>query len=158
MRNLLFFCFLFCAIAGSGQGNQDNERIVNLFVQEWLSSAGSEDCALKYLEIHASYLQDSEKKRFFFEWFSLFSKTIHEEIIKNNGKYQIIPHQNNQENKIIKEFNLITDDYAEVFYLVANNKVVTSIILKDGKIISYCPMLNQGSKINRAWFINKPIK
>lgn len=158
MRNLsLFFC-LFYVITASGQGSQTDEQLVNSFVKKWMESAGSEDCALKYLEIHDSYLQDSEKKKFFFEWFSSFSKTINEEIIKNNGKFQIIPHKIDDENKMIKEFNLVLDDYTGVFYLIINSKVVTDIIVKNGKIISYCPMLNQGDKKNRAWFVNKPIK
>lgn len=155
MRNLIpIFCLLF-VITASCKQVQTDEQLVNSFVKEWISSAGSKACALKYLNIHESQLQDKAKKKFFFEWFSYISKCLNEEIVKNNGRFLIIPHQNNQENKMIKEFNLITDDYGGVFYVVTDSVVVTSIIVKNGKVISFCPILNQGNKINRPWFINE---
>ena len=133
-------------------------NLLNSFVKDWIVSSGSEDCAIKYLEIHKSQIHDKEKKKIFFEWFSYLSKFLNEEIAKNNGSFQIISHQNNQENKMIKEFNLITENYDGVFYVITGNKVVTSVIVKNDKIISFCPILNQGNKINRPWFINEPIK
>jgi len=158
MRNLIFSFCLCVVVTGSAQTKQTDVQFVNSFVKEWIESIGSEDCALKYLEIHNSYLQNIEKKKFFFEWFSLFSRTINQEIIKNNGNYQIIPHVNPDKNAMIKEFNLIADDYSGVFYLIIGDKVVTDIIVKDSKIISYCPVLNQGKKINKAWFVNRPLE
>jgi len=157
MRNLILFFSLLFVITASCKQVQTDEQFVNSFVNDWISSAGSKACALKYLNIHESQLQDEAKKKFFFEWFSYISKCLNEEIVKNNGRFLLIPHQNNQENKMIKEFNLITDDYGGVFYVVTDSVVVTSIIVKNGKVISFCPILNQGSRINRPWFINQPV-
>lgn len=158
MRNLIPIFFFLFVITESCKQVQTDEQLVNSFVKEWISSAGSKACALKYLNIHKSQVQDNEKKKIFFEWFSYVSKFLNEEIAKNNGGFLIIPHQNNEENKMIKEFNLITDDYTGVFYVITDSKVVTSIIVKNGKIISFCTILNQGTKINRPWFINVPSK
>lgn len=153
MRYLILI-FIFLSV--STQKEKTDERLVNLFVKEWIQSNGSNECAKKYLDINSYYLQDIEKNKFLFEWFSLFSKSLKEEIDKNDGKYQIFAHIKNEEKDLIKTFNLKTDDFSGVYYLAIDNKIFNSIIVKNGKIISFCPLMNQGSRINIPWFINEP--
>lgn len=58
---------------------------------------------------------------------------------------------------MIKAYNLETDDYSKVFYLIIGNKIATAIIIKNKKIISYCPHLRLGrAEINIPWFISEP--
>ena len=153
MINLILI-FIFFSI--SAQNDQNNERVANSFIKEWIESNGSKECAAKYLAIDKTYIQDSKKNKFLFEWFSIFGKSIKDEINKGSGNYKIIAHEKNAKMDLIKEFNLETDDYSGVYYLVVGGKVINSIVVKNGKIISYCPLMNQGSKINKPWFINEP--
>jgi hypothetical protein len=158
MRNLILLFCLFFVFSSSMKKAQTDEQIVNAFVKEWIDTSGSEACALKYLNIHESYLQEGEKKKFLFEWFSSIGKVYKEEILKNNGKYQIIAHENNKENDLIKKFNLKTDDYSGVYYFIIGGKVIAPIIVKEGRIISFSTVwihvnVNQ---FNKPWFINQP--
>lgn len=118
-----------------GQNHQDEEKLVKLFVKEWLASNGSKECADKFLDIHDSYLNNKDKRDFLFSWFSLFCKNINEEINRNKGLYQIVSHQDN--NITIKEFNLKLVDYSGVYYLQSGNKILTNLIVKNKKIISF---------------------
>jgi hypothetical protein len=156
-RNLILLCYLFFVIPALGQQVQTDEHLVDSFVKEWIESSGSEDCALKYLDIHTSYVQDEEKKKLFFETFSLFGKTFKEEINKNDGKYQLIAHKTNNENDLIKKFNLKTVDYSGVYYLIVNGKIITSIIIKEGRIVSYCVIFVHPDKgrFEKPWYINE---
>lgn len=152
---LLIFSLLFVS-TGSNPNERTDQRLANSFVKDWLDSNGSKECALKYLEIDNFYLKSKEKKEFVLEWFSEFGRFLKGEIDKNEGKYQILAHKGNEENESIKKFDLKTDDYSGVYYLVSGNEVLNSIIIKNGKIISYCPVMKQGSSINQPWFINQP--
>lgn len=130
---------------------------MNAFVKEFLDSSGSKDCAMKYLNIDSSYFKDEEQKKFFFEWFAAYSLEMKKETMKNNGNYKIISHMDESENNMIKKYNLETDDYSGVFYLITGDKIATSIIIKNRKIISYCPLLNLGrADLSVPWFINEP--
>lgn len=158
MKNMfLIICFV-VTFSASEQKEQTDQQLVNSFVKDWIKSDGSKECALKYLEIHKSYLQDEKKKKFLFDVFSTFAKTYKEAIDKNGGKYQILAHKGNEENESIKKFNLKTDDYSGVYYLVYGDKVLNSIIVKDGRIISFSVAFvhrNMG-RFNIPWFINQP--
>lgn len=151
----LIICFV-VTFSASGQKKQTDQQLANSFVKDWLDSNGSEACALKYLEINDFYLRDKEKEKFVLEWFSISAKFLKGEIEKNGGKYQIIAHKGNEKNESIKKFNLKADDYSGMYYLVSGGKVLNSIVIKDGKIISYCPVMNQGEPVNYPWFINQP--
>lgn len=157
MKNLFLFCFVLLTIETYAQNRQGEEQFVNTFVKEWLASNGSKECAIKFLDIDNRYLNDNEQKDLLFSWFSLFGKNINEEINRNKGIYQVIPHS--CDNSIIEKFNLKIADYSGVYYLVSRDKILTSIVVKNNKIISFCPMLNQGTKTNKAWLINEqPVK
>ena len=161
MKNLLILVFLMLVFSSSkGQKDKANDKIVYSFVEEWLSSSGSEECALKFLNIHKSYLDTDEAKNFFFEWFASFCQVIKGEIEKSNGEYQIIKHKHNTNNEAIKKFNLSTNDYSGVYYLIINGEVVTSLIVKNSRIISYCVIMvhPNKSRFNRPWLINEALK
>jgi hypothetical protein len=156
MKNLLFLISLLFLFSSAGQKAQTDEQLIRAFVTEWIDTSGSEGCALKYLNIHESYLQ-GENKKFLFEWFSLIGKFYKEEIHKNSGKYQILAHEANPENDSIKRFNLKTDSYSGVYYLIVGGKIVAPIIVKEGKIISFSTVWIHVNvnEFNKPWFINR---
>jgi hypothetical protein len=158
MRNLLLLFSLFFVFPSLGQNHQSDEQIVNSFVKEWIGTSGSEVCALKYMNIHESQLQDEEKKRLFFLTFSFIGNLLKDEIMKSDEKFQIISHENNKGNDMIKKFNLKTDDYSGVYYLIIDGKVITPIIVKEGRIVSYSQVWIHVdiNKFNKPWFINQP--
>lgn len=158
MRNLILSFYLLFVTLASGQQVQTDEQLVDSFVKEWINTSGSEECALKYMNIHESQLQNEEKRKLFFQTFSFIGTLLKEEIIKNDVKYQIVAHAKNMDNDYVKKFNLIAEDYSGVFYLVLNNKVILPIIVKEDRIISYSHVWIHVNinKFNKPWYINQP--
>ncbi len=147
------------SIIVSGQNYQADQKIIDSFLNKICTSTDSTGKLLEYLDLHNSYLREKKSEVLFLELFHLYCNEI-KVVMGNNPRYKIISHKDNEECTLIKEYNLKTNDYTGVYYIVSNDKIISLIIIKNQKIISFCCSLDliwmDNKKIKWPWLINVP--
>lgn len=152
------FCVFICIFISSAvycQASETEEKLVEDFISNVVSTSDFKTCVSDFLKVHDSYFSNGKIKPFFLDCLFSYIKEIKGEIEDNKGEYKILCHEDNLSNNIVIDFNLKVNDYSGVYYLVLNNKIITNFIVKDSKIVSLCTSLSDVQGHRKPWLLDK---
>ncbi len=98
------------------------------------------------------FINVKEHDEKFYQLLELNIKEIHTKLRDKSMNFSIEKHN---DDLIIKEYNLIHDNYDKVYYIICDNTVVTPIVLDEGdqKIIAFFTALTKKRGKNYPWLL-----
>lgn len=126
---LILFSLLGC------KSNQNDEvKMIDSFITEIILNYNyTSNDLLKFIKLNN--FSDGDKKEIIFMIIDENIKFLREKLQNENMSYEILTHEEVKKQKI--DFNFQFEDYSKVYHLIKNNKIITSFIFDNDKIISF---------------------
>ena len=143
MKEIITFLLLLSAGTGISQSTDDSKLVTDFF--EIIVKKDSTDVGalLPYLDYSGIKLERSQDVMI--QMITFYAFVVNGWIKDHHGEYKIYPHHS-VANKFTERYSLQYNDLENVYYVVSEDKIVTPIIVKNGKIISFFTGLIQGTK------------
>jgi hypothetical protein len=136
----------------SCQKEMNDYQLIESFIHEIILTDDFKFSKTKrYIDFDNDYMKDEEETK---ELILEFIEQIKQELKANNSVYQIVTHQKAKEMEIELKFRCDID--APVYHLLSNEKLITSIVIENGKIASFFYMIfiKSQSELKIPWFLN----
>lgn len=129
LYTLILFSFLGC------KSNTNSEvKMINSFITEViLNNNYTSNDLLKFIKFN-NFL-GGDKKEFIFTIIDENVKFLRDKIQSENMNYKILSDEDVKKQKI--ESNFQFEDYTKVYHLITNNKIITSFVFDNDKILSF---------------------
>ncbi|WP_147376136.1 hypothetical protein [Ichthyenterobacterium magnum] len=147
------FIIFFCIAIFSCQSQDKNKETIIKFINNIVLNSNYDSSDLEYyLDIDKETLEDKNKKDFFISLMDDNIIDIKQKIDKNELNYIILSNKEAIEKGITS--NLIYNDYSKVYYVIVENKIITPIIIKNDKIVSFFYGLTKKENESRPMLLN----
>ena len=150
MKNILTAIILLAAKTLYSQNDEVNidSFMKNVILNKSFKVEGID----KYVTINKEVL--NSKKNELYQILNMNIDDIRKSLDDCGSEYKIVQHYK-LEKKQLSEYRLEYNDYDKVYYVLCNQKIVTSIVIKDDKIVSFFTTLKKFENQNyKPWLLN----
>ncbi len=150
MRTIALIFIIMSTACNEGVNERQDIDIVKNFVASVVTNDSFDISTIgEYVHAQQTPLDDAAMQEVLSSYISYMRETIG----KNSGKYEIVRSDSGDHRKLIEDYDLQYDDTMSTFYLVAGEKLVTHIIVKEGKVISFFTSITKKKRNRYPWIL-----
>lgn len=150
MMKYMYICLISSFLSYSQTENDVQKTNITKFINEFLITENyftSFESLPEYVNADKKTYSEltQDQKRIVDNYVSEIIDALHKEMEKASFNYKLVNHYH-VDKKILSKFNIIYEKLSSVYYLIANDVIITSFIVDDeNRIISFSPHIGHYS-------------
>ena len=132
-----YILLIYCLVTLVGYGQEMDKKLIKSFIDDYILKEKCLD--LENINIYTSFNlsdhKDQIKRSYFVAYIQTKIASLKFDLMINNLDYNIISKQDIDES--MSEINIGYKNYSNVYHLICQDKILTSFVIKEEKIISF---------------------
>jgi len=139
MKKNIKYLAIVIVLTFSCKPNQNSDKeFINSFVQNIILEDNYDFNSLhEYISFDENVKNDKKKKETLYELVSVYGSEIKDRLTKCNKNFELLSYDETSDRSL--KTKLEYNNYEKVYNLICDEKILTSIILDNNKIISFFP-------------------